>query len=498
MARYILGVSDDVRRVARGAGILLPATLVGYAALLGLDFYLNGVLGNAAYGLFGATRRVLGLAGFVVLLGMENTVIRFVAIAPDPGAGAAVFRRATALTTLCAVLLGALLWALAPAYAAWIDPDPRTAEVLRWGALSLPLASARLVAVATAQGWQVMSHRAVVMFLLWPAAQLVGFEVLVRGLDLGVVGAMMAYTGAVGVGTLAAWGALARLRPGLWRGPWWGGAGPLLAFGWPMWVQGIGMALYTWADQVLLAGLRSPEEAGWYGPVATLAPLFGVGLGTLNGIFAPMIAEKHAAQDMVGLERLYRLVTRWAVVLALPPVLVCGIHPGLVLHVWPNGVDAAIPALRITALVQLVCTGVGSVNYLLIMGGFQRLTLWNALPALVLNLGLSFLLAPRWGVTGAAVANAVAMGFANLAALLQVRHHLRVSPFDGGLLRVGLAAGPAALVTWGLGAIPGPSWVVAPVAALGAGGTLLAAMALLGLSEDDRELVARLRARMAR
>ncbi len=491
-------MSDDVARVARGAGILLPATLVGNAALLGLDFYLNGVLGNADYGLFGATRRVLGFAGFVVLLGMENTVIRFVAVARAPGEAEAVFRRASSLTVLAALLVTALLWALAPAYAAWIDPDPRTAAVLRWGAVSLPFAALRLVAVSSAQGAGVLSSRAVVMFLVWPVAQFLGFEALVRGMGLGVVGAAMAYAAAMAVGAAIAVAALVRVQPRVLRGRWWGGAGPLLAFGWPMWVQGIGMAAYTWADQVLLAGLRSPEEAGWYGPVATLAPLFGLGLGALNGIFAPMIAEKHAAQDPDGLARLYRLVTRWAVVLALPPVLVCLVHPSLVLHVWPNAVDGAVPALRITAAAQLLCTAVGSVNYLLIMGGYQRMTLMNAIPALILNLGLSFWLVPSMGVTGAALANAAAMGFANLAGLVQVRLTLGLSPFDRGLVRVGLAALPAAAAAWAVGGLPGPAWVIAPLCGLATVGVLLAGMLALGLSADDRVLVDRLRARVRR
>ena len=491
-------MSDDVTRVARGAGILLPATLIGNAALLALDFYLNGVLGMADYGLFGATKRVLGFAGFVVLLGMENTVIRYVAMAPAPAEAQAVFRRASAVTGACAVLVTALLWALAPGYAGWIDADPDTAAVLRWGALSLPFAAVRLCAVAAAQGAGELSVRAVVMFLLWPLAQLLGFELFVRGLGQGVVGAAMAYTAAMAVGAVVAVGALLRLQPAVLRGAWWPGVGSMLAFGWPMWVQGIGMAAYTWADQVLLAGLRSPEEAGWYGPVATLAPLFGLGLGALNGIFAPMIAEKHGAQDRAGLERLYRLVTRWAVVLALPPVLVCVAQPALVLHVWPNASEGAVPALRITALAQLVCTAVGSVNYLLIMGGYQRVTLVNAIPALLLNLGLSFWLVPAWGVTGAALANAGAMLFANVAGLAQVRSYLGISPFDRGLLRVGLAAIPAAGAAWAAGALPGPAWVVTPLAGALCGAVLLGVMLALGLSDDDRLLVAKIRARVRR
>jgi len=491
-------VSDDVRRVARGAGILLPATLLGNAALLGLDFYLNGALGNADYGLFGAVRRVLGFVGFIVLLGMENTVVRFVALATTDGARAdGVVRRALYATGAASIAAAVVLWALAPAFAAWVDPSPTTVTVLRVGALSVPLASVRMVAVAGSQGWGVLTHRAVVMFVAWPVAQLVAFLAAARLGRLDAVGAAVGYTAAMGLGALIALGLHLRRRPELLRAPP-AAVGPLIGFAWPMWLYGVLMAAYTWADQVLLAGLRSPEQAGWYGPVATLAPLFGLGLASLNGVFAPIIAEKHAAADRAGLERLYRLVTRWAVLLALPPVLVCLLLPSTVLHIWPNGSDEAVTALRVTAVAQLVCTGVGSVNYLLIMAGHQRATLWNGVPALVLNFGLSFLLVPAWGVTGAAWANAAAMGWANLVGLLLVVRLLGVHPFDRALVRVAGAAGAAAVPVWLLGGVDGPPAVVASAAGVLAGGVLLGVYAALGLGEDDRMVVGKLSGRFGR
>jgi O-antigen/teichoic acid export membrane protein len=253
-----------------------------------------------------------------------------------------------------------------------------------------------------------------------------------------------------------------------------------------MWLHGIVMGLYTWIDQVLLAGIRSPEAAGIYGPVATLAPLFGVGLGALNGMFAPIIAERRDAGDMEGLQRLYRTVTRWAVALAVAPLAVAAVAPEAVLGLWPNGSAEAAPALRITCLAQLICTSVGSVNYLLIMAGHQRATLWNGVPAVLLNIGLSFLWIPRFGVTGAALANAVAMVTANGVGLAQVWLALRIHPFDRSFSRPFVAGVPAVGVVW---AVDQLGWAPLPTVALagiGAGVVFLAALRGLGLDADDR------------
>lgn len=481
-------MSDDVRTIARGTGLLLPATLGGNLLLLVLDQYVNGVLTTAEYGLFGAIKRVLQLVGFVVYLGMENAVIRFVAI--DPAGARGAVRSAFAATLAVSTAAAALLFGLAGPFAAWVDPSPETVEALRIGALSLPLSAVRLVAVSASQGWKVVSHRAVVMFLAWPIAQLAGVAMFAHALGWGVRGVMFAYVGAMALGAGLALVLLFRLRRDL-LAPVAGSAGvaAMLAFAWPMWLQGIVMGGYTWIDQVLLAGLRSAEDAGVYGPVTTLAPLFGVGLGALNGMFAPIIAERRAAGDTPGLERLYRTVTRWAVALAVPPLVVCAVMPVTVLHIWPNGSADAADALRITCLAQLVCTAVGSVNYLLIMAGHQRATLLNGLPAVAANLLLSFLLIPALGVTGAALANGVAMTAANVVGLLQVRSLLGIHPFDRSLLRPLLAGVPCAVVVFAVGSVPLPALPSALLAGTLGGLVFLATLRALGLDQDDRVVV---------
>ncbi|MFN7142795.1 MAG: flippase [Myxococcota bacterium] len=482
-------MSDDVRAIAKGTGLLLPATLAGNALLVLLDVYVNGVLGTEDYGLFSAIKRVLQLTGFVVLLGMENAVIRFVATASDGENARGAVRNALAGTLVVSSVAAGVLVVLAGPFAAWVDPSPSTADALRIGALSLPFAAVRMVAVSASQGWKVVTHRAIVMFLAWPILQFVGIAALAHGLGLGVVGVMWAYVGAMALGAALAVAFLVRLRRDVLRPAVGVGFGALMAFAWPMWLQGIVMGAYTWLDQVLLAGIRSATDAGIYGPVATLAPLFGVGLGALNGMFAPIIAERRAAGDDAGLQRLYRTVTRWAVALAVPPLAVCAVLPETVLALWPNGSAEAATALRITCLAQLACTGVGSVNYLLIMAGHQRATLVNGIPAVVVNIGLSVLLMPTLGVTGAALANGAAMVTANGIGLFQVHAALGIHPFDRAFVRPLLAGVPCALVAFAAGWIAGPPVVVVAVAGIAGGIVFLAALRALGLDADDRLVV---------
>ncbi len=502
---------QDVARLARGAGVLLPATLLGNVLLLGLDFYVNGVLGNAGYGVYKAVSRVMALAGFVTLLGMENAVIRYVA-GRSREIGAGVARRAAGLVALTGAASAVVITATAGATSAWVDPSPSTALALQIAAISLPFAGVRMVAVAAAQGWGDVRPRATVLFLLWPAAQIVGVACLG---GQGIRGVTAAYTSAMvlgaGVARVLAWrasrGADAGTRDPAREAPV--PTGELLRFAWPLWLQGILMGLYTWSDQVLLAGLRSAEEAGIYGPVATITPIFGLGLGALNGMFAPMIAERvpHEGDPpsrRLELEALYRTVTRWAVILALPPTVFALARPELVIGLWPHGSMDAVPALRIATVSALVCTAVGSVNYLLIMAGQQRLVLWNGVPAVILNLLASYLLIPRYGPTGAALANGLAMMFANVVGFAQVRWALGISPFRRfgiGRAMVAAVAGGAVAAIYPAGHLASGlagRWGDAAIASVLTLLVFCVVLAVLGLDDDDRVVVDAIRAKVRR
>lgn len=485
---------SDQQTIAKGAGLTLPGTLLGNGILLAFDFYLNQHLTTSDYGVYGSVRRLLTLLGLAGQLGMENAVLRRIA---SGGEAASTLRGAIRGTMLFSGLLGLGLILGAASLGTWFGGEG-TATVLMLGGLSLPLAALRLAGVTASQAWKAVGDRVLVMLLLWPVVQFTWFFLL-KG--EGMIGASVAYLGSMAVGALTAVAMMGRRRPGILgeilRSP----GVPvreLLAFSWPLWLQAMLAGAYGYLDQILLAGLRSAEDAGYYGPVATLAPLFGLGLGSLNSIFAPIIAERHAAGDREGLAGLYRTVSRWALVLSLPPLVLSEVMPEAVLGLWPHGSPIAAPALRVIAGCSLGATAVGSVNYLLIMSGHSRSTLLNSLPATILNLVSSLLLAPSFGVTGAAVANGTALLAANFIGLAQVWKILKIHPFHWGMLRSLAAALPSALTMW---MIRGQGWGPWPTVTVGGilgGIVFLVTLGLLGFDNEDRELIAKITNRLGR
>jgi O-antigen/teichoic acid export membrane protein len=491
-------VSEDARALLRGAAWMLPATVLGNAALFALDLYTNHVLGNAEYGAFVAYKRVLQFLGFVVLLGAENEVIRLVARIDRSGVPAeeaadaeACVGAARRWTQVAALSVGLALVGTSLVAGEWLRLTTNAAVA---GALALVASARRMIGVAQAQGAGDLRPRALAMFAAWPAVQLYLVWLWCREQGLGADGAVLAYAAAMVVGSWIG----PRRRPGAKSVA---SFAVLLSGSWPAWVQGMLMAAYTWIDHVLLAGLRGAEAAGIYGPVAALTPLFGLGLQALSSVGAPMIARQHAAGDSAALSRDFRRVARVSVLVAAPALAVCAAAPMAVLDAWSGGSPEAAPALRLMVAAQLFATSVGSVNYFLLMTGRQRSVLWNGVPALVANLALSFALIPGLGVTGAALANAAAMLLANGVALVQVRRAGGPWPLDLSMGKVVLAVAAGTLACWTCmaPAAAAASAVSLPLAAralelacLGSAAALGtgAALLVLGVEPEDRELAA--------
>ncbi len=489
---------QNVETVAKGAGVLLPATLAGTVLILGGEMLINGVLTTAEYGVYTTCKRVLQIGFLLAYLGLENAVIRFVSRGEADGVAArsaGAWRIAQAWSLSAGVLLGIALWVWAEPIGRFFDPDPAPMlpQALRVLALALPLASIRMLAASASQGLLVMWPKAVILQIAWPLGLIAGVLLFAVGFGQGLDGVLWAYDLSLTLGAGLALATLFRLRPSMLdpRTSGEGSSREILLFAMPLLAYTMVHALYVWLDQLMLARLDGMEAAGIYGPVAILAPLFAVGVTALNGIFAPLIAGLHHQEKHQELGSLYRTVARWSLVLALPLCVGALVVPEAVIGIFPNGRTEAVPALCVLAVAYIPVVTAGGVNYMLMMSGYQRFVLYNGVPAVAVNLGLSAWLIPRWGPTGAACANGAALLFNMALALVQIRWHLGIHPFSRTMLKPLVAILPGGfaglLVAAVLPELPG--LVIVAIVGLVIAAVYGGALRALGLDEDDRVVI---------
>ncbi len=188
--------------------------------------------------------------------------------------------------------------------------------------------------------------------------------------------------------------------------------------------------LMNWTDTIMLGYFRSSAEVGVYSAAARTGNLVSYSLTGFNALFVPTMAGLFFAGEMLKLHQLYRVVTRWTLIIGSPVCFAFILFPDNTLKLFGNGFEEGKYALIFLCLGQLVNLGTGSVGYLLTMTGKEKAALQTQGIAVVLNVILNFILIPRWGINGAAVATSLSIAGLNLLRLTQVYHFYYLHPVN--------------------------------------------------------------------
>ena len=194
----------------------------------------------------------------------------------------------------------------------------------------------------------------------------------------------------------------------------------------PLWWINILTMVSGKLDFLWLGAVRSPEEVAFYTAAGRGAMAVGVPLLVVNTALAPAVARWWAAGERRRLQKTITLVARLTL-LGATVLLLALILFGQVFLGW-FGEDFTVGrgVLVILCLGQWVNVAMGSVALLLTMTGHERDTLIGIAGGAFLNLLLSALLIPPFGMVGAALASTTSLIAWNLILVVRVRQRLGI------------------------------------------------------------------------
>jgi O-antigen/teichoic acid export membrane protein len=201
-------------------------------------------------------------------------------------------------------------------------------------------------------------------------------------------------------------------------------------FTWPRSITGISQMAIQRMDIILIAALRSPMEAAIYTAATRFVALGQFGTQAIQQVLQPKFTALLANQRHESLKDVYRISAAWSMVIAWPMYVVVFCAPVAYLGLFGREyVDHGVWVVILMAMAMLFAVATGSCDTLLLMSGRSALSLGNSLTALVIDIGLCVLLIPRMGITGAALAWAIAVSTRCLLALVQVRFTMSILSF---------------------------------------------------------------------
>ncbi|MBW6440675.1 flippase [Patescibacteria group bacterium] len=248
--------------------------------------------------------------------------------------------------------------------------------------------------VIKAQMMQLVISSFFKLFLIWSQASLLWFAAasLIDVITL-TIGLLWQYK--KNVGRVFAW----RFRLKI--------AKSLLKDSWPLILSGIAITLYMKIDQIIIKVMLGNEEVGFYAVAVRLSEVwYFIPIAAISSLFPAIINAKKKSEELyhLRLQQLYDLMVWIAVAIALP---VTFLSPFIIKTLYG---DSYLPAASVLSIYiwagVFVFLGVVSSQWL-IAENFTKISFLGTFVGATINLILNFILIPKYGINGAAIATLI-------------------------------------------------------------------------------------------
>jgi O-antigen/teichoic acid export membrane protein len=496
--------AGEVLVVARGSGELAAGNFFEFATRFAIAFLLARSLGAGGYGLYVLAISAATLFSGISLLGLDDAMTRYVAIASgrqDAPAVRGTIQVGLVASAATGVLFGAVLYLGADPIATGLFNEPQLARLLQLVALAVPFLSVSNVLAGTARGFRRMDIAALAENVVQSVVRLGLLSVVFLLTGLSTAAAVVVF----GISDVAATATMVTLLgrhfPLAPRGqPVRRDARGVFRFALPLWFSGM-LRQFRGNLVALLLGATGPAaNVGVFAVVNKINLVGHVWLLSIVMAVKPTMAQLHDRGDRAELARVYTSTTRWSLSLGLPFVIAMVLYREPILATFGTSFSAGSTALVILAVAELANAGTGTCQSMIDMTGHTRLKVANAVLWTGLLIGSGSLLIPRWGVVGAATASLIAIATVNLLSVAQVWALEHVVPYDRAFWKP-LAAGAAA---WTTGLVldrlmpVGADLAPAVVQGIVVVAVFAGLIGFFGLSGEDRLVLDRIRDGVAR
>jgi O-antigen/teichoic acid export membrane protein len=430
---------ETTRKQIRGSSLLLLGRFLSLGINFGIQILIVRYLSKADYGAFAYGLSIVSLGASIVAFGLDRSITRFIPIYEEDREydklwGTIVMALGTILSLSFVILL--LVYGLQGWIAGTLVSDRQ--------AVSLLLIMIFLTPIQALDGllmgmFAVFSKPRAIFFrrnVLAPGLRLTVVLLLVLG-EAGVEFLAAGYVaaGAVGIAlygfmlfrTLRQDGLLDHLHVGQVTMP----AREVFGFTVPLLASDLLFVVVNTSDVLLLGHYRGSVEVGELRVVWPAAHLNQLVMGSFTLLFTPVAARLFARRDYKGISDLYWQTAIWIAILSFPIfALTFSLAQPLTSTLYGARYEDSATYLALLSLAYYFNAALGFNGLTLKVFGKVYFIVVISLVAAIVNLGLNFLLIPRYGALGAAIGTASTLIAYNVLKQVGLRMGTGISPFQ--------------------------------------------------------------------
>ncbi len=494
--------TENTMSAAKGGSIVASGRLFAYATRVLVVYLMARALGADHYGLYSIALSTATVIAGAAAFGLHTTLVRYVAVyrnRKDEAELWGLLQLGIGLSLLLSTLMAIGLFTLSHVVAEQIYDRSELVPLLQIMAIVIPFMTMSTVVAGATRGFKKMHYgviaqnvvqvlvRLVLIAIMFVIGMKAIHAVVIFGVANIIVAALLLYF-------------LHREFP-LNRSLRFAkhNRRELLSFSVPVWISGLLRTFRANIQTLLLGTFYTAAGVGIFAVVSRTNLLGRMTLNSISTSARPIIAEIHADDDRAQLANIYHTTGRWAVTINIPIFLVLMFFSEAILAIYGDEFIGGAIALRILAVAELIDAMTGICGAIIDMTGYTKLKLANSITQLVLSIGVSILLIPRYGLIGAAVGALIVNAVINNLRMIEVWYLFRILPFDRTFIKPALAALVAvitALIT--LQVTEGSLDLIMLMLQVAILFIVYAGMLLLlGLPEEERTILSRLRRRIS-
>lgn len=448
------GRNSDYLSILSGTTQNVAGIAIAAVATFASQILISNVVGAAGFGVVTVVTMGAFVLSFLTRAGTDMAVLRDVAVE----AGQERFHRIRVPVARSAQIAFGVSAVVAVALSLASDrvvdlfdlPDARSGGVVVAAALGLPFLALANVWLSATRGLKIMRYT---LYVFWAGQPIVWIVFMLIGWQFAVTEWMsvLTYSLSWAWAAAAAWWFWRKESRGWEAAPLErGDLERLFRYAGPRAPAALFSQLLFWTDLFVLTNFAPDAEVGVYSAALRAGQILVLFLTSVSLMFSPFVADLHNRGEHERLDRLFKALTRWTLAATLPVFLLLLVAPESALRIFGAEFRGGEAALLILIAGQFVNVATGSVGFVLIMVGRTGWDLVVYAVSLALNLGLAFWLCPRYGIEGAAVANATTFALSKWARLALVKRFVRIQPYDRDYTRLLLPAAGALVIMWAI------------------------------------------------
>jgi len=446
-AKLNKGERKNIVTAAKGGGIGFIGKLFVHVISLGFVYIMTRTFGAEQYGLYRLAILIAGITAALSLIGLDGGLKRFIAIARSEENRPklwGIIQLGIGVPIVFGLLLSMSLALFAEPISIYIFGKPQLTRILRLVSIATPFLVLIFSLKAIAIGFKRIEYNVyahdiafnVLKILFSTIVILLGFQI-----EIVVIAFIAAaiFSVALLLYFLNKSFPFRKLPPHAERHN-----KEILLYSFPLFLSLLLNQFGRNFESLVLGSFGILADVGVYSVILTLSNVGNMGFVALRSISNPIFAELHHKKKFAELKSYYQTINRWSLSFNFPIFLVITIFPENILTIFGEDFTVGVTALIILAFGTLFNAATGACGALLNMSGYSKLNFYNSMVYLATTLVLDFVLIPKYGLLGAAVAGGLTFVIINTLMMAEVYLLIdKILPFNKTLFKPIFAAAVA-------------------------------------------------------